>query len=56
MIFVENVISETVKFVNEKIFKKTDNLYEIDYTDWNSNEYHINFKPPFKRVDIMSTL
>lgn len=28
----------------------------IDYTDWNGNEYHINFKPPFRRVDIMSTL
>lgn len=56
--FVEDFISSTVRYCNvtfNGVEDKEDNpdLYRIKYTDWKGKEYDINFKPPFKRVDIM---
>lgn len=59
--FVEDFISSTVRYCNvtfNGVEDKEDNpdLYRIKYTDWKGQEYNINFKPPFRRVDIMSSL
>lgn len=60
MVFVEDLMSSLAKYVNVTFNKHSgeDNkdLYLIKYKDWSGNDYEIDFRPPFKRLDIMSSL
>ncbi|CAL6005804.1 Lysyl-tRNA_synthetase [Hexamita inflata] len=59
--FVEDLMSSCVKYCNVTFNGQVDSsdnpdLYLIKYKDWNGNDYNIDFRPPFKKLDIMSSL
>lgn len=54
-------MSSLAKYVNitfngQKDEESNKDLYLIKYKDWNGNNYDIDFRPPFKKLDIMSSL
>ena len=61
MVFIEDLLSSTVRYCNvtfngQKDDPSNPDLYKIKYMDWNNKEYDIDFRPPFRRLDIMKSL
>ncbi|KAH0573325.1 Lysyl-tRNA synthetase [Spironucleus salmonicida] len=61
MEFVEDLLSSLAKYANITFNGESDNvsnpnLYLIKYRDYNGKDYNIDFRPPFVRHDIMSSL